>query len=397
PAARTRPLENTLAITGKNEGFTATHTLDEPLTLPPASAGAPASTMATGAKPSERVDFDVTSQFAESTMSINLDANDPVSEADFHLAYGLYDEAALLLKQAAEKDPKRTELRVKLAETYFAASRPQEFLEVAGTLKNEMPTAEWQKLAIMGRQLCPDAALFKGADESAALGGDVDLSFDEPSAPATPAPAPRAAAPAPKADAGLDFKLEELELSQLEPTRLVPRETVIPSTPPPPPPPPDDDGALDFKLEDIELKPSTEPGSELSAADMGHSIDFNATIAEPAATPAPLPDPLARTGGFSSKTAETPSFEEIATATAVMTDGPSSKKRSDEVSLDDFDLGDDSAAISSGDEAGTKLDLARAYADMGDNDMAKTLLKEVVESGNAEQKKEAQALIGRLG
>src|SRR3546814_10455796 len=39
------------------------------------------------------VDFDLTGQFAAQTVQIDLDANDPVSEADFHLAYGLYDEA----------------------------------------------------------------------------------------------------------------------------------------------------------------------------------------------------------------------------------------------------------------------------------------------------------------
>ncbi|MGV2482159.1 UNVERIFIED_CONTAM: tetratricopeptide repeat protein, partial [Salmonella enterica subsp. enterica serovar Weltevreden] len=67
-------------------------------------------------------------------MQINLDANDPVAEADFHLAYGLYDEAILLLKQAAQKDPGRSELGVKLAETYFAAGRPTEFQETAESL-----------------------------------------------------------------------------------------------------------------------------------------------------------------------------------------------------------------------------------------------------------------------
>ncbi len=45
------------------------------------------------------VDFDVTSNFASETVQINLDAGDPLSEAEFHRAYGLYDEAALLLKQ----------------------------------------------------------------------------------------------------------------------------------------------------------------------------------------------------------------------------------------------------------------------------------------------------------
>ncbi len=49
-----------------------------------------------------------------------------------------------------------------------------------------------------------------------------------------------------------------------------------------------------------------------------------------------------------------------------------------------------------GDETSTKLDLARAYVDMGDNEMARALLDEVVQHGNAQQKQQAQALIARL-
>jgi FimV-like protein len=49
-----------------------------------------------------------------------------------------------------------------------------------------------------------------------------------------------------------------------------------------------------------------------------------------------------------------------------------------------------------GDESSTKLDLARAYIDMGDGDMAKSLLNEVVQQGSAEQQKEAQELLKRV-
>ena len=49
-----------------------------------------------------------------------------------------------------------------------------------------------------------------------------------------------------------------------------------------------------------------------------------------------------------------------------------------------------------GDESSTKLDLARAYIDMGDADMARSLLNEVSQQGNAEQQKEAQELLKRV-
>ena len=45
------------------------------------------------------------------------------------------------------------------------------------------------------------------------------------------------------------------------------------------------------------------------------------------------------------------------------------------------------------DEVGTKLDLARAYIDMGDPDGAKSILEEVLSEGDERQKDEAQQLM----
>ena len=47
-------------------------------------------------------------------------------------------------------------------------------------------------------------------------------------------------------------------------------------------------------------------------------------------------------------------------------------------------------------EVGTKLDLARAYMDMGDPEGARSILEEVVEEGSASQKQEASRLIESL-
>ena len=44
-------------------------------------------------------------------------------------------------------------------------------------------------------------------------------------------------------------------------------------------------------------------------------------------------------------------------------------------------------------EVGTKLDLARAYMDMGDPDGARSILEEVLPEGNPSQKQEAQRLM----
>lgn len=55
------------------------------------------------------------------------------------------------------------------------------------------------------------------------------------------------------------------------------------------------------------------------------------------------------------------------------------------------------AASEGDDEVTTKLDLARAYLDMGEPDMARSLLEEVKDQGNAEQRREAEELLERAG
>ncbi|HQR24394.1 MAG TPA: FimV/HubP family polar landmark protein, partial [Steroidobacteraceae bacterium] len=59
----------------------------------------------------------------------------------------------------------------------------------------------------------------------------------------------------------------------------------------------------------------------------------------------------------------------------------------------DFDLGSEPSTMS---EVGTKLDLARAYVDMGDPEGARSILDEVLKEGSSDQKKEAERLIASL-
>ena len=47
-------------------------------------------------------------------------------------------------------------------------------------------------------------------------------------------------------------------------------------------------------------------------------------------------------------------------------------------------------------EVGTKLDLARAYIDMGDPDGARSILNEVLEEAGEAQRQEAQKLLDDL-
>jgi pilus assembly protein FimV len=68
--------------------------------------------------------------------------------------------------------------------------------------------------------------------------------------------------------------------------------------------------------------------------------------------------------------------------------------RTSKIKVDDIDLPELEPVTMS--EVGTKLDLARAYMDMGDPEGARSILEEVVQEGSASQKQEAQRLIETL-
>jgi len=59
----------------------------------------------------------------------------------------------------------------------------------------------------------------------------------------------------------------------------------------------------------------------------------------------------------------------------------------------EFGLDGEAATMS---EVGTKLDLARAYIDMGDPEGARSILDEVLKEGNPTQRKEAERLLAGL-
>jgi pilus assembly protein FimV len=113
---------------------------------------------------------------------VALDQGDPLAEADFHMAYGLYDQAADLVQIAISREPERRDLRLKLLEVFFVWGNKDRFLasarELAATREKALP-GEWEKIVIMGRQIAPEDGLFasSGALPGAASGG-VDLNLE---------------------------------------------------------------------------------------------------------------------------------------------------------------------------------------------------------------------------
>lgn len=362
---------------------------------------------------------------------MKLDEGDPASEADFHLAYGLYDQAADLMEGAYAQHPDRVDFLMKLLEIYFAWGKPDEFIKHAREGRAKLEAAgEWANVAILGRQMNAEEALFSDMGSTGTRsgvdldlegggegGGEVDLDtgeFESEFDLGEPEGEEPAAEPA--ADAAPDSNDLEFDLGDFE-YETGAAESAEPAADAPQP---DETQAIDvgatqaidvdepeaglgFDDADLEVPEAETPADEAPAADTpdsettqfkvdaegdddGLDLDLDAALAglegesdsgdvesafsdEGAETPAPAPD-----------------------------DG-------DELSLD-FDslLGEDADADGGGDAEGgdapaspdSRLDLARAYIDMGDADGARTLLNEVMADGDDAQKREAQELLALI-
>ena len=66
------------------------------------------------------------------------------------------------------------------------------------------------------------------------------------------------------------------------------------------------------------------------------------------------------------------------------------------MSLSPDDMSDDLLEARTMTEVGTKLDLARAYVDMGDPGGARSILEEVLDEGDESQRQQAQQLLDSL-
>ncbi len=122
--------------------------------------------------------------------AVEIDQADVVAEAEFHMAYGLYDQAAELLVRALRDNPDRRDLRLKLLDVYFIWENKPAFLKEAQVFHRQSGVAEspdWNKVLIMGKQICPGEELFAAGAGTAGLdisldgdGGDsVDFTLDE--------------------------------------------------------------------------------------------------------------------------------------------------------------------------------------------------------------------------
>jgi pilus assembly protein FimV len=187
-----QPLDRDDADVGSDDALAATKTIpppmrgDDAIQVVEGDSGVRPMVESTAEIPTLDETTDLTADFTsiEDTFSsdtaVNLDQTDPIAEADFHMAYGLYDQAADLINSALEIDPTDSKLLSKLCEVYFVWGNRDAFVNAAGRLKSslgEQPGSEWDKIVIMGQQIAADDAMFEDAGMTAATQA-VDLSFD---------------------------------------------------------------------------------------------------------------------------------------------------------------------------------------------------------------------------
>jgi pilus assembly protein FimV len=389
---------------------------------------------------------------------LDLDQADPLAEADFHMAYGLYDQACDLVKMALKQSPGRSDLKLKLAEIHFVAGNAQAFLAVAQDLRKSIGSgADWDRVVIMGRQLAPDEALFAGGVQSATVdvsleGGQDRVDFDLLSAPGGEEGidldlGQMLAASDSHAITGErevpDFNLDEGPKVLGTTQQIFPREgpgTVemptleLPSAEIPTVETPalrvrDNDTVRErVSGKDFSADMSADVTAEMAIDDLGIDVgDFEGLSDS-------QDDATAQPTQADETMSEAPQEEStrVMPIAAARTDATGISRMSDldrtalmarleanDVPGIDLDLGsasDDADALAAAatrlsseqlpklpelepvtmSEVGTKLDLARAYMDMGDPDGARNILQEVLAEGSASQKQEARRLIDSL-
>jgi pilus assembly protein FimV len=400
---------------------------------------------------------------ADTTLSnetaINLDQGDPLAEADFHMAYGLYDQAADLVRIAIARDPERRELKLKLLEVFFVWGNKEQFLQAAHELaatRDKAAPGEWEKIVIMGKQLAPEDPLFSGgAPVSGAAAGGVDLDLEGGESridfDLLGEPVPDEAAQGLDLDIGAalgeppdsasssqttratdaNLALHGLEDPSSATTRQMtahmdPMSDAVEPTVEQPNLQHDDNPTIRQKVERA-MRHSGGGGeqtAELAIDDLGLDLGGLDTVDHPHLA-ASSPDAPTLVAGLDDTSRQAMHDELTAQATvpgnaatgAWRMEGSTVAAANSSSNDVDLDVGPTSAAdthftitqkLSSEElalpdlepatmsEVGTKLDLARAYMDMGDPEGARNILEEVLNEGSVAQKQEAQRLLQSL-
>lgn len=358
---------------------------------------------------------------------------DHLSEADLFLTFGRDVQAEEILKEALLKTPDNHQIHLKLLGIYANRKDTSSFATIARQLKESGDAEAWRQAAEQGRMLEPNNPLYGGTGTVE----DADSATRQmKAAPAMP-DFMLDAALSPSANKANVEKTMILSADDMAAAQSSAMDFDVTSTNQAAP----ELAAMDFDVTstnaaapelgamDFDITSTNAAAPELGAMDFDitstHSaapelgaMDFDVTSSQPAAA-SDLPNLDGLVFDVTSTHPAMPSAEpEKAAAdegdmefTLDFPTRESAPKAAKPVELNfegiSLDLDEPIQAASKEADAGnkderwhevaTKLDLAKAYQEMGDESGAREILEEVQRDGDAEQREAAQALLGQLG
>lgn len=315
----------------------------------------------------------------QSAATTSSDHVDPISEADLFLNFGRDAQAEEILKEALQSTPNNHQIHLKLLGIYANRKDTNSFSTIARQLKDSGDDEAWQQALEMGRKLEPDNPMYGGFRSMEDTGSATvqTTAFNAMMEPAAAAPA-----------SALDFDFDAGTPATR--TAASHEETMIM-------PAAGQDSAMDFDI--TSTNPAISEAAEATAMpDMNDMIfDVTGSHSSPSAAQSETAKP-ADDGGM----AFTLDFPVDEAAAKPAPSAPPAGIGFAGISLNFDDVPaepGEPAAAGQGDqwqEVSTKLDLAKAYQEMGDNDGAREILEEVMREGDATQREAAQALFDQL-
>lgn len=354
-------------------------------------------------------------------------SDDVLAQAQSHINAGRLNQAASLLEDGIKQEPQRSDLRLKLMEVYGQQGDRSAFVAQERQLvANGKNHADVEQLKNRFPAMVAVAAV--GGIAAAAVAAELDAQYvkdllhEEPKAPE-----PEAAPADDDFDSAFDLSLDDLEAAS--PASVTPESALDLDAFPL-----DDDLSFESVLQQqTEAKDSLDdlsdfdldlggdvPGSTLADDEFLLNLDDDLkdlpAVESPAVTEAALDD-LELPADFDLSLADeidahakpepddfmselddvnaeldrlSGSLEHPPIAEPSFTAEDAAAGMEMEMGEPDFDF------LSGTDEVATKLDLAQAYIDMGDNDGARDILGEVLSEGNDGQKNEAKDMLARM-
>ncbi|MDF1582658.1 MAG: hypothetical protein P1P78_05050 [Methyloprofundus sp.] len=322
---------------------------------------------------------------------------DPTLEADVYLAYGRYQQAEELMRQAIKDFPDKEDYKLKLLEIFYASENSEAFAAFSKELVAEGKNSDlvfWGKVSEMGSELVPDSDLFSAeqreskfdviddnddfviVNESSAISEQerLDVVVNKEQADVSVSKEDEDASN----HSGIYFDLNSFDAMSSDPKKA-----------------PELSISEDLETFDFDRTETTDSSESLVLDDDLEDVnledfDFSASNSS-LSDVADKAEKLINTAGEVDAAKSGSNDFDFNFDFDDISDAPAAEK-SDRFDEDNLMVSD----LTDMDEFETKIDLAKAYIDMGDVDAAKDIAQEVLEKGTDAQKQEAQAIIDKL-